>query len=302
MIRQKRGVAIAGILIAAWLSKAQEAPQVSVATILETMTARDTSLPSVWYAKFEVQHEGPAELFEVPDAEYGQQCRYRSVEEWWTDGTRCAVALSRESERYLDEELLESNPAGPDPLFVYVHDGKSVTYLDFQHPGRKLVLNTSWPYENAAIPILFGRGFGTRHYNDELAGAGEIVASQPYLGRNCQVMSWAKNRTRVESWLAEELGYLCIRDLAFVNDIQVLDRVYNFATSATGLRYPSDAVERFTTTGGSETIKSWRLMEFDESPTLPFFVFAPSANDVALVIDEALATTPAAVPAETGSP
>ena len=297
------GTAIALAVLTAWSAYGQDKPAPNGPSIADAMSARDQRHLAIWYARFEVRHEGPAYLFEMPEAEYGQQFHYRNIEEWWTDGTRCAVAISRESERYLDTELMDSTPPSNEPLYVYVHDGNTVSFIDFQHPGRKLVLNSAWPYENAAIPVFFGRRFGMRDYKDIASKSARIERSEQHLGKACSVMAWTDNRMRVESWLAEELDFLCVREVAYVNDILVVDRAYDFKTSPSGMRYPSDAVERFVTSDGSETIKTWRLLEFTDAPELPFFVFTPSSKDVAVVLDAASgAVLKDATPAEAGAP
>src|SRR5690606_21588293 len=73
------------ILAAAFASAAQDAEKLTASTIANAIEARSAKEPAVWYAKFEIEHEGPAHLFDLPEADYGQRYRYQCIEEWWTD-------------------------------------------------------------------------------------------------------------------------------------------------------------------------------------------------------------------------
>lgn len=264
----------------------QEASVPEASTISKAMNLRDQSA-GIWYARFEIVQEGPAHIFNVADAEYGQIYRYRSIEEWWTDGRRCAVAIGTESESYLDDVLVAQTPASPEPRQVYVHDGVATTLIDFTVPGRKMVVNGPWPFESAAIPVLFGRSFSMRSYGDVVSGNSAVMRRENYRGQPCSVMDWTEGHTRVETWLAEKLEFLSVREVAYVNEILVVDRAFDFKTTPAGFRYASDAVERYVTNDGSESVKTWRVLEFRKSPKLPFFVFAPTEDDVAWVVDQA---------------
>lgn len=272
-------------LVSATAWAAPGVSDVSSIALVQGITNRADLDSDVWYAKFEIAHEGPAYLFEMPEAEYGQQYRYRCIEEWWTDGTRCAVAVTGAYERYLDDTKLPDAGSADTPLYAYVKNGSEVTYIDFRHEGRKLALNAPWPYGDAAIPVWFGRNYSETSYVDVLSIESPAIRADAHLGKACSVVTWNDRRARVESWLANDLEYLCIREIVHVNDMLVLDRAYDFGVSKNGMRYPTNAVERFVTPDGSETMKSWELLEFDAAPKLPFYVFEPSLKDAALVLD-----------------
>lgn len=272
------------ILAAAFASSAQDAEKLTASTIANAIEARSAKEPAVWYAKFEIEHEGPAHLFDLPEADYGQRYRYQCIEEWWTDGTRCAVTVSGVFNRFLDDAKLEDQ-GDKSPQYAYINNGESVTYLDFRQPGGKLVVNSPWPYTNAAVPILFGRGYGLRSYGDVAAKSKPAFRAETHLGEACSVMAWTDDRIRVESWLAKDLDNLCIREVAHLNDILIVDRVFDFEASPSGMRYPQNALERFVASDGSETIKTWRLIEFNDTPKLPHFVFQPSFDNVSVVVD-----------------
>lgn len=294
------GMAIA-FLMGAIAALSQEAPDRPATSVADAIAARDAAIPGIWYAKFDVEHEGPAYLFDLPEAEYGQRYRYRNVEEWWADGERCAVRVSRETERYLDDEPLEIGGTPGEPLHAYIHDGSTTIFVDLLYPGNKMVVNSPWPYANAAVPILFGRSFSQQPYGEVVREHGPSLRAEKHVGKACSVVSWNRGRLRVESWLAEDVDYMCVREMAYMNDELILDRVFDFALSSNGRQTPANALERFITADGSETLKSWRLVTLDEAPTLPFFVFNPAERDVALVVDGVTATVLKADPRE-GTP
>ncbi len=265
----------------------QAAVTPDLGVISTKIAARDKAAGGVWYARFEVIQEAPAHVFSIPNAEYGQIYRHRSIEEWWTDGRQCAVAVAMESDSYLDEVLVEQIAATSEPRFVFVNDGLTTTQIDFTVPGRKLILNSTWPFENAAIPVLFGRAFASRPYTEVVADKASTALRGAHHGLACSVVSWTQGHKRVDTWLADELDFLCVREVAYINEILVADRAFDFKSTPAGFRYPSGAVERYVTNDGSESIKTWRTLEFRQSPKLPFYAFSPSERDAALVVDQA---------------
>lgn len=258
--------------------------------LIDSLRNREAVENACFHAVVEVEISGPTSAIDVPGNRKGNTYRQVNIQDWWVDDQEIAVATRQRSECWLDGEKFAEVDDRELPLFVYTFDSERYYLLDFRPAGGLLEINSRWPYANSAHPVLFGRAFSNVPLTECLANGFDLLRTEQFHDQTCSVVAFAAGRGRVLMWVSRVQPALALREEYHDAEGLKLTRDFEFESTPTGFKSPKRGTETRAERAGAITTV-WTITKFEFDPVLPAYVFTPSFDEAAIVIDRSTGQT-----------